>query len=143
MVFLEVDTDTYNLLLGLDFLMKIRAMVDVENGTIQVRHGHGANVEMLPLNVVSIVQYGETWPTSLVEHIKNLDKMFKQLQMEDLIEKGLFWKGICSSSPNYPNNEGSSYDNMIEFGNEINEEDAQVNLIMQENDVAPKDDLKD
>ncbi len=60
MVFLVVDTDTYNLLLGLDFFMKIRAMVDVEKGTIQVRHGHGANVEMLPLNVVSIVQYGET-----------------------------------------------------------------------------------
>ncbi len=60
MVFLVVDTDTYNLLLGLDFFMKIRAVVDVEKGTIQVRHGHGANVEMLPLNVVSIVQYGET-----------------------------------------------------------------------------------
>jgi hypothetical protein len=106
MVFLVVDTDTYNLLLGLDFLVKIRAVVDVENGTIQVRHGHGANVEMLPLNVVSIVQYGETRPTSLVEHIKNLDKMFKQRQMEDLLEKGLFWKGICYSSPNYPNHAG-------------------------------------
>jgi len=34
MVFLVVDTDTYDLLLGLDFLMKIGAMVDVEKGTI-------------------------------------------------------------------------------------------------------------
>jgi hypothetical protein len=34
MVFLVVDTNTYDLLLSLDFLMKIRAMVDVEKGTI-------------------------------------------------------------------------------------------------------------
>jgi predicted aspartyl protease len=46
MVFLVVDTYTYDLLLGLDFLMKIGAMVDVEKCTIQVRHGPGANVEM-------------------------------------------------------------------------------------------------
>jgi hypothetical protein len=78
-----------------------------------------------------------------VEHIKNLDKMFKQLQMENLFEKGLFWKGRCSSSPNYPNDEGSSDDNMIEFGSETDEEDAQVSLTMEENDVAPKDDIKD
>jgi hypothetical protein len=44
MVFLVVDTGTYDLLLGLDFLMKIGAMVDVEKGTIQVRHGLGVNV---------------------------------------------------------------------------------------------------
>jgi hypothetical protein len=55
MVFLVVDIDTYDLLLGLDFLMKIGAVVDVEKNTIQVRHGLGANVEMLPLNVVNIV----------------------------------------------------------------------------------------
>jgi hypothetical protein len=55
MVFLVVDTNTYDLLLGLDFLMKIGVVVDVEKCTIQVRHGLGANVEMLPLNVVNIV----------------------------------------------------------------------------------------
>ncbi len=54
MVFLEVDIDTYDLMLGLDSLMKIGAVVDVEKGTIQVRHGPGANVEMLALNVVNI-----------------------------------------------------------------------------------------
>ncbi len=57
---LVVDTDTYDLLLGLNFFMKIGAMVDVEKCTIQVRHGPRADVEMLPLNVVNIVQYGET-----------------------------------------------------------------------------------
>jgi hypothetical protein len=76
MVFLVVDTITYDHMLGLDFLMKIRAMVDVEKNTIQVRHGLGVDVEMLPLNVVNIVQYGETRPTSSVENIKSLDKMF-------------------------------------------------------------------
>jgi hypothetical protein len=34
MVFLVVDIDTYDLLLGLNFLMKIKATVDVEKGTI-------------------------------------------------------------------------------------------------------------
>jgi len=129
-VFLVVDIDTYDLLLGLDFLMKIRAVVDVEKGTIYVRHGPRVDVEMLPLNVVNIVQYGETHPTSLVEHIKGFDKMFQQLQMEDLLEKGLSWKGRCFSCLNHPNDEGSSYDNIIEFESEIDEEDVQLSLIM-------------
>ncbi len=58
--FFVVDIDTYDLLLGLNFLMKIGAVIDVEKGTKQVKHGLGANVEMLTLNVVNIVQYGET-----------------------------------------------------------------------------------
>jgi hypothetical protein len=60
MVFLVVNIDTYDLLLGLDFLIKIGEVVDVEKGTRHVRHGPGADVEMLILNVVNIVQYGET-----------------------------------------------------------------------------------
>jgi hypothetical protein len=39
MVFLVVDIDSYDLLLRLDFLMKIGAVVDVEKGVIQVRNG--------------------------------------------------------------------------------------------------------
>jgi predicted aspartyl protease len=41
MTFMVVDTDSYNMLLGLDFLMKIGAVVDVERGLLQVRHGPG------------------------------------------------------------------------------------------------------
>jgi hypothetical protein len=67
-----------------------------KKGTILVRPGPGTDVEMLPLNVVNIVQYGETRPTSSMEHIKSLNKMFQQLQMEDVFEKGLFSKGGCS-----------------------------------------------
>jgi hypothetical protein len=51
-----VDTDSYNVLLGLDFLMKIGAVVDVERGLLQVRHGPGTNVEVLPLTVVNLLQ---------------------------------------------------------------------------------------
>jgi hypothetical protein len=56
MTFMVVDTDGYDVLLGLDFLMKIGAVVDVEQGLIQVRHGPGTNVEVLPLTVVNLLQ---------------------------------------------------------------------------------------
>jgi hypothetical protein len=143
MVFLVVDVDTYYLLLGLDFLMKIGVVVDVEKGTIHVRHRLGADVEMLPLTVVNIVQHGETQRTSSVEPIESFDKMFQQLQVEDLLEKGLSWRGNYFSSSNHPYDEGSSDDNSTEFESEIDEEDAQLSLIMQENDARSEDDIKD
>jgi hypothetical protein len=51
-----VDTDSYDVLLGLDFLMKIGAIVDVERGLIQVQKGPGDNVEVLPLTMVNLLQ---------------------------------------------------------------------------------------
>jgi hypothetical protein len=63
--------------------------------------------------------------------------------MEDLLEKGLSWKGGCFASPKYRNDEGSFHDDMIEFGSEIDEEGGHISLIMQENGVAFEDDLKD
>jgi len=56
MTFMVVDMNGYDVLLGLDFLMKIGAVVDVERGLIQVRHGPGTNVEVLPLTVVNLLQ---------------------------------------------------------------------------------------
>ncbi len=56
MTFMVMDTDSYDVLLGLDFLMKIGAVVDVERGLIQVRHGPGTNVEVLPLSMVNLLQ---------------------------------------------------------------------------------------
>jgi hypothetical protein len=56
MTFMIVDTDNYDVLLGLDFLMKIGAIVDVERGLLQVRHGPGTNVEVLPLTMVNLLQ---------------------------------------------------------------------------------------
>jgi hypothetical protein len=56
MTFMVVDTDNYDVLLGLDFLMKIGAIVDVEWGLIQVRKGSGTHVEVLPLTMVNLLQ---------------------------------------------------------------------------------------
>ncbi len=56
MTFMVVDTDGYDVLLGLDFLMKIGAVLDVERGLIQVRHGPGIDVEVLPLTMVNLLQ---------------------------------------------------------------------------------------
>jgi predicted aspartyl protease len=56
MTFMVVDTDSYDVLLGLDFLIKIGAIVDVEWGLIQVRHGPGPDVEVLPLTMVNMLQ---------------------------------------------------------------------------------------
>ncbi len=56
MTFMVVDTDSYDVLLGMDFLMKIGAVVDVERGLIQVRHGPETNVEVLPLTMVNLLQ---------------------------------------------------------------------------------------
>jgi hypothetical protein len=51
-----VDTNNYDLILGLDFLIKIGAVVDVEKGVIQVRNGLGMEMEVLPLNVINLLQ---------------------------------------------------------------------------------------
>jgi predicted aspartyl protease len=56
MTFMVVDTDSYDVLFRLDFLIKISAIVDVERGLIQVRHGLGAQVEVLPLTMVNMLQ---------------------------------------------------------------------------------------
>ncbi len=56
MTFMIVDTDSYDVLLGFDFLIKIGTIVDVERGLIQVRHGPGSDVEVLPLTVVNMLQ---------------------------------------------------------------------------------------
>ncbi len=56
MTFMVVDIDNYDkILLGLDFLIKIGVIVDVEWGLIQVRHGPGAHVEVLPLIMVNML----------------------------------------------------------------------------------------
>jgi hypothetical protein len=63
--------------------------------------------------------------------------------VEDLLEKGLTWKGGCSFGSNHLDDEGSSNDKTTEFGSETDEEDVQFSLTMQENDATSEDDLKD
>jgi predicted aspartyl protease len=55
MVFLIVDIDSYDILLGLYFLMKIRIVVDVEKGVIQVQNGPKMAIELLSLNVINML----------------------------------------------------------------------------------------
>jgi len=54
MTFKVVNIDNYDTLFGLDFLIKIGAIMDVERGLIQMKHGPGANVEVLPLTMVNM-----------------------------------------------------------------------------------------
>jgi len=56
MTFMVVDMNNYDVLLRLNFLIKIGAILDVEQGLIQVRHGPRANVEVLPLTMVNLLQ---------------------------------------------------------------------------------------
>jgi len=55
MTFMVMDMDSYDVLLGLDFLMKIGVVVDVEWGLIQVKHGPENNVEVLLLMMVNLL----------------------------------------------------------------------------------------
>jgi hypothetical protein len=51
-----VDTNNYDLLLGLDFFIKIGVVVDVDKWIIQIRQGRGNNVQILSLNMVNMLQ---------------------------------------------------------------------------------------
>jgi len=57
MVFLIVDTHSYNVFLGLEFLMKIRVVINVEKGIIQVQNGPSMEVELLPLIIINMLQH--------------------------------------------------------------------------------------
>jgi hypothetical protein len=84
MIFLVADTSSYDLLLGLDFLIKIRAVVDVEKGVIQVHNGPGTEVEILTLNVVNMLQVlegSEEENCNVQEELFN--KKMGQLQIKD------------------------------------------------------------
>jgi len=84
-----VDTDSYDVLLGLDLLIKIGAIVDVEQGLIQVRRGLGSDVEVLPLTMVNMLQKlnSETVIPANVDALKhtpgNLDALFKKSSLYD------------------------------------------------------------
>jgi len=56
MTFMIVDTDSYDVLLGFDLLIKIGAIIDVEQGLIQVKRGPSTDVEVLPLTMVNLMQ---------------------------------------------------------------------------------------
>ncbi len=89
MTFMIVDTDNYDMLLGLDFLIKIEAIVDVERGLIQVRHGPGSDVEVLPLTVVNMLQAlnPEALPPTNSRNSGKADVVVEQQYMDDKAQK--------------------------------------------------------
>ncbi len=117
MTFMVVDTNSYDVLLGLDFLIKIGAIVDVEQGLIQVRHGPGTNVEVLPLTMVNMLQRMnfETMMRDVVVALENThldgiqrwlwgihlcviplwtDKWMRWCQIQTLIRKMIVMEGL-------------------------------------------------
>jgi hypothetical protein len=79
MIFLVINTNNYDLLLGWDFLMKIGAIVDVEKGVIQVWKGPSVIVEILPLNVINMFQ--RIAMPKEVEHTK-MSRDFNKMSLE-------------------------------------------------------------
>jgi hypothetical protein len=55
MTFMVLDINGYNLLMGLDFLMKIGDVMDVGKGLIQIKNGLGLDVQILPPNTINVV----------------------------------------------------------------------------------------
>ncbi len=76
MTFMIIDIDSYDLLLGLDFLIKIGAVGDVEKGTIQVGQGLGNNIHFLQLNMVNMLQVVRTEAQHDIDAIKIIEKEF-------------------------------------------------------------------
>jgi hypothetical protein len=54
MDFMVMDNDWWDLLFRLDSLIKIGIVVDIEQQLIQIHHGLGANVQILPSNMVNM-----------------------------------------------------------------------------------------
>jgi len=82
MTFMVVDTDSYDVLLGLDLLIKIGAIVDVEQGLIQVRRGPGTNVQMLPLTMVNLMQRSDL-KTNVYDGDTAMKRAIGKLNAED------------------------------------------------------------
>jgi hypothetical protein len=53
MIILVVNINNYDLLLGLEFFMKIGVVVDVGKGVIHVWNGFNTSIQVLPHNVVT------------------------------------------------------------------------------------------
>lgn len=86
-VFMVVDTDNYDVILRLDFLIKIGAIVDVERSLIQVKQGPGSNVQVLPLNMVNMLQLVTAQPNHSNKFVNQMVPEFFQLSLLDKKEQ--------------------------------------------------------
>lgn len=86
MTFMVIYTNSYDLLLRLDFLIKIRAIVDVEKGIIQVRQGFRNNIEVLPLNMVNMVKVVRKQIQLDNEAIEKMEKEFNKTMISNRMQ---------------------------------------------------------
>jgi hypothetical protein len=88
MTFMVIDINNYDLLLRLDFLIKIRAIVDVEKGTIQVRQGfrNRNNIEVLPLNMVNMLKVVRKQIQLDNEAIEKMEKEFNKTMISNRMQ---------------------------------------------------------
>jgi len=106
MTFMVVDIDNYDVLLGLDLLIKIGAIVDVEQGLIQVRCGPGTNVEVLPLTVVNLMQRSDS-----NTNVCNGDSAMKHVIGKLIVENGSSsWYAHGAGQQMITHESGSEYD---------------------------------
>ncbi len=59
MTFMIVDTNNYNLLLGLDLFIKIGVVVDVEKWLVQIKQGQNNNLQILSFKHGEYVAIGD------------------------------------------------------------------------------------
>jgi hypothetical protein len=85
LVFMVVNTNSYDIFLGLYFLIKIGIVLDIERGLIQVRQAHGANAQVPPLNMVNMLQLTPEQPIIVLEISSKFTKV--QLGEEAKTEK--------------------------------------------------------
>jgi hypothetical protein len=87
MVLMVINADSYDVFLGLDFLIKIGAIVDLERKLIQVKQGPGTNVHVLPLNMVNMLQLVLEPPIQSNDILHKLIPRIFQLSLNFVVEE--------------------------------------------------------
>jgi hypothetical protein len=65
-----VNTNSYNMLIGVEFLFKIMAIINVEKCLMQIRNGLVLDhVQVLPLNVINVVIPTLVWDAR-INHVQ-------------------------------------------------------------------------
>jgi hypothetical protein len=139
MTFMIVDTDSYDVLFGLDLLIKIGAIVDVEQGLIQVRRGPGTDVEVLPLTMVNLMQRSDS-KTDVCDGDSAMKRVIGKLNVEDgssswyahgIGQRMIAHESESESDSNEDSNERSRPGIQVEGESEFGDTELE-NLVMME-----------
>jgi hypothetical protein len=139
MTFMVVDTDSYDVLLGLDLLIKIGVIIDVEQGLIQVRRGPGTDVEVLPLTMVNLMQRSDS-KTDVCDGDSAMKRAIGKLNAEDgssswyahgIGQRMIAHESESESDSNEDSNEGSQLGIQVVGESEFGDTELE-NLVMME-----------